>query len=250
MLAAVAAGASLAGTLWREVYRDPETFIFAGWLGNDLATLLVAVPVLVWATAAAARGSPRGRLVWLGALDYMLYNYAFYLFGAVPNRLLLAYILIVALALLALLIGLANLDVAHPRISGSARRFTMLYMVAWGVALLLLWAIQAGRGALTGEAPDLNGSVHAFRVTAALDLTLVVPYVLMASLLLARNAAWAVPVAAIVNVKGVLYPLALVASSWTAHQAGVEGALALVPLWVGFMAASGAATWLLLRRMA
>ncbi|HHY46565.1 MAG TPA: hypothetical protein GX506_04605 [Firmicutes bacterium] len=50
----------------------------AGWFGNDLVTLSVALPLLVGALVLSMKGSHRAQLVWFGILDYMLYNYAFY----------------------------------------------------------------------------------------------------------------------------------------------------------------------------
>ncbi|MHB1261024.1 MAG: hypothetical protein ACYC2H_04835 [Thermoplasmatota archaeon] len=243
----LAAGTAVVGLWRRDVYRDAETFVDAGWLGNDLVILLLAGPVLAWATWNASQ-RPSARLVWLGALAFMLYNYAFYLFGAAPNRLLIAYIALVAMSLLALLLGLLALvpsDYRQP--TNGERRFLLAYMALWAVGLALLWGIQAMLFAWSGDAPDLNGSQHAFRVTAALDLTLVVPYLVLAVILLVRRSVWALPVAAILNVKGILYPAVLIASSITASRAGVEGALTLLPLWTGFVIVSGVACWMLLR---
>src|SRR3972149_1708889 len=108
----LAAGASLGGLLLEDLYRD-NAFVRITWLGNDAVTLLLAVPVLIAALVFAARGSVRAQLVWLGALDYMLYNYAFYLFGAAFNAFFLVYAALLALSIFALIFGLTNLDAAR-----------------------------------------------------------------------------------------------------------------------------------------
>lgn len=244
---ALSALAGAAGLLWPALYEDPELFIRAGWLGNDWVTLLVLVPLLGWSTWSAARGSAVGALVWLGALDAALYNFAFYVFGAAPNRLLVVYIALVAASLLAMLVGLVNLRAeAFPATGPRTRRIVAGYMLAWALLLALLWTVQAGSLAVTGQPPDLNGSTHAFRVTAALDLILVVPFVALAGVLLLRHRAWGLPAAVILNVKGIVYPVVLLASSGTAHLAGVPDALTLTPLWLAFLAASSASCWFLL----
>lgn len=221
-VAALAALTSAVGLVHHGVYRDPESSIEAGWWGNDLVTLVLAVPVLAWSAWKAPRGPGPATLVCLGALTFMVYNFAFYLFGAAPNRLLLAYIALVALSLVALMMGLVNLQPPGQELEKPTRRFLVAYMAAWAVSLGLLWTIQAALFAWHGQAPDLNGSAHAFRVTAALDLTLVVPFVALATVLLIRRNAWGWPLAAILNVKGVLYPAVLMASSVSASMAGVE----------------------------
>src|SRR4026208_769601 len=79
MLAQAALGLAL-----RSQYRD-VAWIAATWLGNDGVTLVVALPLLIAGATYSARGSVRGGLLWLGALAYALYNYAYYLFGAALN---------------------------------------------------------------------------------------------------------------------------------------------------------------------
>ena len=250
----VLAGAAAAlGLTWHGNYQDEETFIDAGWWGNDLAALVVLVPALAVGTWSAARGSRIGVLVWLGALDAMAYNYAFYAFGAAPNRLFVVHAAILALSLAALVAGLVTLQPSRVASIGKrARIWIAAYMAIWALLLGALWLSQAIGFAAGGQTPDLNGSTRAFAVTATLDLAFVVPYVAVAAWLLWKNHPWGGPAAAILNVKGILYPAVLVASSITAHRAGVPEALMLLPLWFAFLAASGLATWALLapqRRM-
>ena len=56
-----------------DLYRD-NAFATSAWRGTDLATLAVAVPILIVALILALRGSLRAQLVWLGMLDYTLYD--------------------------------------------------------------------------------------------------------------------------------------------------------------------------------
>jgi hypothetical protein len=71
----------------------------------------LATPALVAAAVFVRRGSVRAELVWLGLLDYALYNYAFYLFGAAFNAAFLPYVAIVTASTFALVLGVASLDV-------------------------------------------------------------------------------------------------------------------------------------------
>jgi hypothetical protein len=59
--------ASLGGLLLDGLYRDTE-FVKSTWFGNDIVTLVVAVPLLLSAVVMTARGSARAQLVWLGML--------------------------------------------------------------------------------------------------------------------------------------------------------------------------------------
>ena len=55
----------------------------------------------------ARSGSLRGELLWLGATGYVVYNYAFYLFGAALNPFFPLYVIILGLAILTLAAALA-----------------------------------------------------------------------------------------------------------------------------------------------
>jgi hypothetical protein len=52
----------------------------------------VAVPILLVAMVLANRSSAQARLVWIGALAYTLYNFAFYVFGATFNDMFLVHV--------------------------------------------------------------------------------------------------------------------------------------------------------------
>src|SRR5215212_2329467 len=117
LLALVASGG---GLFWNSLYRD-NTLVTAAFRGNDLITLVIAVPGLVITLLIARRGSHRARLIGLGLLAYMLYNYVFYLYGAAFNRFFLLYVALVALSVATLIVSVSNLDVDgigqafHPR---------------------------------------------------------------------------------------------------------------------------------------
>lgn len=82
--------ASLGRLFIEDIYLD-NLLVRAGWLGNDLVTLCVAVPLLITSMVLAKNGSSLALLVWLGMVLYTLYNYAFYLFVAAFNSLFLVY---------------------------------------------------------------------------------------------------------------------------------------------------------------
>ncbi len=109
VVAILAVLACTVGMLSPSVYRD-RTWLATAF-GNDLITLVLAVPTLVGALTYSARGSIRGTLLWLGSPYYMLYNYAFYLFGVPVSKLFLVFVGVFTFSALALVLGLANLDV-------------------------------------------------------------------------------------------------------------------------------------------
>jgi len=235
IIAVLAMVAPAGGLLLDGLYRD-NLFVTSAWQGNDLVTLIIAVPVLVGALLFSRRGSRRALLVWMGVLDYMLYNYAFYLFGAAFNRFFLIYVALLALSILALIFGLANLDVHE-----ISRRFRERTPVRWISGYLLLVAVglsaiyvaQSLGFILTGQLPPIvTRTDHPTSVVFALDLTLLVPYLVLGAIWLLQRKPWGYVLAGILTVKGSAYTLALTAGSLWAARAGVEGAAAEAPLWI------------------
>jgi len=125
LIALFSALTSIGGLLLPGMYRD-NLFVKTTWLGNDAVTLFIAVPILVAALVYSAKGSSTGELIWMGMLDYMLYNYAFYLFGAAFNVFFLMYAALLALSIIALIFGLTNLDV-----NGISQQFRKDAPVKW-----------------------------------------------------------------------------------------------------------------------
>jgi hypothetical protein len=248
VVAALAAVQAVLGLTMSGEYRDTD-LLRAGWFGNDVVTLVVAVPVLLGALALARRGSPRARVVWLGMLGYVIYNDAFYLFGAALNTFFPIYVGLLVLAVVALATALVRLDVAATGEAFSPRtpaRVVGGYLVVLGSGLGAVWvALWAGH-VFAGAALPVD--VETFRVVAALDLTVVVPVLLGGGTLLWRRRPWGFVLGAAAGVIGTGYLLVLGASSLTVVVRGLADAPGELPLWGSLAVTTTAATVLLLAR--
>lgn len=233
VIAILAAIASAGGLLLDGLYRD-NAFVTTTWLGNDAITLFLAVPILIVSMLFAKRGSPRAYLIWLGALDYMLYNYAFYLFGAAFNWFFMLYAALLALSILALIFGLVGLDVA--RIDRSARpqmpvKWIGGYFLFVAFGLGTVYIIQSIGFIVTGTLPAIiTLAGHPTNVVFALDLTLLIPWLVLGAFWLFKRQPWGYVVAGILNVKGPLYTLVLAVNSILVVNAGISQTSEL-PLW-------------------
>jgi hypothetical protein len=248
----LAAAASAGGLLLAGLYRDND-LVRSAWLGNDLVTLVVAVPVLAASLAFARRGSPRARLVQLGMLDYMLYNYAFYLFGAAFNSLFLIYTALFTLAIFALISGLLDLDVGL--IAGRIRprasfRWVSGWMVFVALGLTAVYLIQSLQFIATAALPAIVVATgHPTSVVFALDLSLVVPVLLLGAVWLWQRRPWGYVLAAVVNVKGAVYMLALSGATAASFQFGFLEDPSQIVLWLVLGAGSLLAVLRLLRNL-
>jgi hypothetical protein len=246
ILAAVQAAG---GLLFPGLYRD-NALVSAVWLGNDVVTLVVIVPLLAVMLFLARRGSPRATLVWLGLLDYALYNYAFYLFGAAFNSHFLIYAALFALAGYALIASLTSIDagaLSRPFLPHRPVRLVAMYLALVALVFGGLWAAMSLGFVITGQVPGpVISSGHITAVVFALDLSLVVPGMALGAVWLWQRRPWGVVLAAMFSVKGAAYMLALTAGTISAMRVSIPGAGAELPIWAftGFI--SLAAVWLLL----
>ena len=219
------------GLLFPDRYRD-VAWIRATWFGNDWITLALAVPLLTVAVAYAQRGSIRALLAWTGLLGYAAYNYAYYLLGAALNEFLPLYVAGVVLSCVTLMLLLPAIE-ASANASSFERRATArgigAYLVFLGTGLccvwLGIWAAHVFAGRPTPIEPE------AFKLVAALDLSIMVPLLIAGGLLLWRQRPWGYVVAAIASIQGGLYLLVLTLNSFIAIRRGLVEAPGELPVW-------------------
>jgi len=239
-LMAVQAGVGIAAP---SVYRDIG-WVTAAWFGNDLVTLLVAVPLLVWALISAGRGSLRAELVWYAMLGYAVYNYAYYLFGAALNVFFPLYAALFVLPVFALILALGRVDaaaIAGRFTDAMPRRWIVGYMMFTAIGLAVAWTAQWAAYAFAGAIPSIG--VEPFQLVAAMDLTFMVPWFMVGAILLLRRNAWGFLVAPIIILKGATYTLVLTTSSTVAALRGIDGTIEQIPIWAAWTAIGLLAAW-------
>lgn len=236
IIAILATVASVGGLLLKNLYRD-NLFVTSLWGGNDLVTLVVAVPMLVIALILSRQGSQRAILVLLAMLNYMLYNYAFYLFAAAFNWFFLIYVLLFTLSIYALIFGLVNIDANQ--ISQNFRDRTPVkwissYLLFVAIGLSLIYVAQSLSFISTGQLPEIVVKTgHPTSIVFALDLSLLVPVFILGAFWLWKRRPWGYVLATMSTVKGATYTLVLtVVSLWGAYTGGAPGALTEMPLWL------------------
>lgn len=250
VLAAAAAGA---GLLLPELYRD-NRLVTAGWLGNDLVTILIAVPLMTAALLLSARGSERARLVWMGMLAYMLYNWAFYLFGARFNELFLAYAALTALSGMALVLGVraSGAEAIGARFKEfKGRKVVAGFMAFIALGLTAVYSVMSVGFIFSGALPPIVlATDHPTSVVFALDLCLVVPWFALGSVLLWSRKPWGPILGVVMNIKGATYMAALSAATLSAVKAGATDDISQIWVWGMLGLGSLAAAAALLRALA
>jgi hypothetical protein len=222
---------SVLGLTFPRTYRDAE-WIRATWWGNDWVTLIIAVPLLITAARRSRRGLVRGSLVWFGTLGYATYNYAYYLFGAALNAFFPLYVLLLVLSLVTLILALSPVDVnefaSHVRSTACVRLIGGYYtFIGIGLASvwLAMWAAYVFAGRPTPVEPE------AFKLVAALDLSVMATSLVLGGILLWRRHPWGYVIAAISGVQSSLYLMVLTVNSAVAIHRGLVSTPGELPLW-------------------
>lgn len=211
ILVAIAAGV---GFFYEDLYRDAPYFA-AQAVGQDLITLIVALPVLVISALLAGRGSGRAHLVWLGVLVYLVYSYIIYAIAVQFNPLFLVYVALLGCSLYALIGGLATTDFAQikARFSrGAPVRAVSIFLAVLAVLFYFMWLSETVPTLFTGEVPQSvvdNGTpTNAVHV---LDMAWILPAMLLAAVLLWRKRALGYGIAGALLTFGTLIVVAVMA---------------------------------------
>ena len=230
--------ASVAGLTIKDLYQDGSSWATAALRGGDLVTLAVAVPILVVAMVMANRGSARARLVWIGALAYTVYNFAFYVFGAAFNDMFLVHVVAFSSSIFALIIAMMGLDasaIADRYRAGAPTRAVAGLLVLVGVVFAALWSAFSISYAVSGQISLGAAPLDGMHTVFAIDLSLMVPAMTLAGVLLWKRTPWGFVMGAAMSIFGAVYQLNLAAAGWIQVDAGVENVRRIDPVGAVFI---------------
>lgn len=171
----------------RGVYQHDSRFIGAGNRATDVVVLFAGLPLLGWSLASHRRGSTAGALLLLGTLAFFLYVYGTYAVGIAYNRVFLAYVVAFSASLFALVLlagGLA--DAVGSEMRDPRRRLLGWFMLASGVVLVAVWGVPLLVSLAAGSVPPRLDTYATF-VTYAIDLGVILPVSVTASILVLRG---------------------------------------------------------------
>lgn len=231
--------ASALGLFMDGLYRDGP-WVREALRGGDLTTLALVVPVLAASMVLARRGSQGARILWLGALAYGVYNYAYFAFGAAFNAIFPLHVVLLTASIATLLLAVSAFDLQaiSDRVRVPGARWVGIFLAVVGSVLGGLWIVLSIRHTLTGE---LIGGLpeDGVHLVFAIDTSLLAPALVIAGVLLWRQHPAGFAAGATMTVMGAMYQVNLLAAGAFQAAAGVSGAEAFPPegvvLAVGFL---------------
>jgi len=220
--------------LFRDGHYADATDHLARIYAQDAVLVVIGVPVLAIGLWFAIRGSPRGRIVWLGSLTFMAYMWTHYAFVIAYNDFFLGYIALFGVSIFTLVSGLVRTDPTiffeqlHDTVS------TWIYAGFLGVAaagLAFMWLFDIVPALLTGELPSAIAQLGPEAShTYVIDLGLLVPCLAIAAVWLWQQRPWGYVLTGVLLVFAALVAPALTAITAIDLMGGVEIS---VPILVG-----------------
>lgn len=224
------------------LYRYDTLFTAGTFRGTDAVTIVIAVPLLVFAVLRYRRGSLRGALLLTGVLAYFLYNAISMAFGAAYNSLFLVYAALFSASLFAFIMAFTSIDREALSVRVSARLphgGIAAFLIAAGLVLALVWLSEIVVPLVQGQPPALLAS-YTTMVTHAFDTAVITPSVVLAGVLLRRRVGLGYLLAATVLVLNTLVGCMVVAQTTaqvlmgvtlsTGQFVGIVGAFVLMSL--------------------
>jgi len=215
------------------VYSD-TTDVVATLRAGDLINLVAAIPILLVVLWRVRTGSAMAHVAWVAMLAYVVYSYAFQVFGITFNDLFLVHVGTFAVAMVALGFAAGSLDPSRLETEGKSR---VLARVIAGLLVLFVGFMVASYG---GQVIEYNrgGMLPAdalplpeWRVHLgyALDLSLIAPTGIIAAALLWRGRPWGYALSLALLTFLTLFQVTFLAIAMYMDTAGVAGADAAVP---------------------
>jgi hypothetical protein len=207
----------------RGIYAADSWLVGAGNRGQDIAILIVEVPLLLLTLWWYRRGGPVTAVALTGVLAFFAYFYVSMTFATAENRLFPVYVAAASLAGFALVVVARRIDpirVATALPDHPGRGALATYLLAVAAALTLAWLPGLAVTAITGDIAAKVGP-YTSSVTDALDLGLVVPVAVIAAVQLLRGRPEGSVLTLIMLVVNVCIGILLVAQGVTQLASGV-----------------------------
>ncbi len=244
-------GAAFAGLLWspadlpatpglhgQGLYWRDTAFVAGGSQGSDLLSLILILPLGVWAIAASRDSLQRLGLVVVHT--WWLYLSASLAFGAIAfNELFPLYVVLMPASAVALLLALNGLGVSK------VPRGMPVFLVGCGILTGLSWAILLWLEMTSGAFPP--ATYYTVRTTYTIDLGIIAPACIAAGLALANGWRWGTGLALpLVAFAALLLPMMVLQTVMQIRVGVAFGPEAAVPF-IGFTLVSVGATWFLIQ---
>ncbi len=204
--------ATVAGIFEPDTYANSDSFAAQGQ-AQDVITLLIALPVLVFSTWQIAHGHLKARLLWVGTMMYVAYTYAIAAFQVEFNQLFLVYVIILGSSFYGMLLGFNQIKPTEVKLSGQAPTRVISGIAGFvAIAFYGMWLSDVLPAVLDNTTPDavLEDNIPTSAVHV-LDMGFMLPFLIVGAVLLWQRKPLGVIITSIALSFAVLISLAIAA---------------------------------------
>lgn len=209
--------------------------------GTDAFTLLIAVPLLLWAILLSRGERVKGRLLLAGVLSYFLYYSACMTFGVSYNMMFPVYLLMFSASLFAFIgcmISLGRVDFSRLAAAKMPHRGISIFLILAGLSTFV-WLIELVGAAISGQ-PPTTLDIYTSEVSFIVDPTIIAPTAFAAAAMILRRKAFGYINGSILLTLNSMVGLMVIFQTVFQRQAGIEITIAELIVYVGiFVVMSG-----------
>ncbi len=250
LLLAAAAIATITALAMPDLVHGPAVMV-GSMRGTALVVLVLAIPILALAMAAARGGSLLGVVGWIGTVAFITYQGWMFLFAVPFNGLFLIYVAGFAFGfwgLVALLTRVPFDTYAASFTAALPSRLLGAWMIVSCVAFYALWLKNVVPASFDSEAPAfLAGTGMVTATNYVLDMALFLPFTIVVAAGLWRRTPFGLVVGGSMLLMLTLESIAIAVDQWfgsAADPASPVASVAITPVFL-VVAAISAAAWVL-----
>lgn len=216
------------------IYQDGE-WINAQWLGQDIVSVFLAVPLLFISYIQSYRVKKwRWKMVYTGALFYFVYTYAFFMFAAELTFLYLFHLPVFGLSVISLFWAFFDLYTLDGKIISKnvrAKWVIIVYLMVIALMLIFLWTTDIVRHlTIPGHQSDTPDGTAPL-IIYTLDLTIAIPLMVIAAVGYYMNRQFGYKLTGVMLTKSTTLGFALMAMSLSMYVQKLNPDIFLTSLW-------------------
>jgi hypothetical protein len=231
VLTLISCGISIANN---DLYQD-GTWANAQWLGQDIVTLFIALPFLLLSTTrGVAAGETKWAIVNAGILLYYAYTYSFFMFAAQLTVLYLFHLPIYGLSVIGFVLACIHLfgpTATYDFPNTALKRVIIAYLVLIALMISFIWLSDIFAHLTNPDHRSATPNGEAPLIIYSLDLGLIIPLMLIAAVLLHRQAARGYVLTGIILTKTSTLGFALMAMALSMYVQQLDPEFLLIVLW-------------------
>ncbi|MBA1334922.1 MAG: hypothetical protein HPY66_0543 [Firmicutes bacterium] len=187
------------------IYQHDSIAVVAQGIAQDIATMLLGVPVLIISLYLSRKGLLKGRLLLTGTLGYFLYTYISYAFLWMYNPLFLVYVILMSASFFAFILSMMSFDIEGLRSSFNEKlpvKFVGGFQIFIGAAVGMLWLGRIIPPLINNTIP-FGLEHYTTLVIQAMDLGFIVPAAVLSGVLILKRKPFGYLLSSVIIMKGI-----------------------------------------------